>query len=546
MRSHSRVVIGSVVGVGILMTFILGFHLGGAGVLKVGLYSQLIGAFIGGTLAILSVNTPFPKGENEGENAEPWLGRERWAWTLIGAGCIMWGIGECFWRYFLSIGQNPFPSAADFGYSSLPILVFLGLILQPSSGTGRRRILVLLDSLISMGAILAIAWFLLLGSLAQAPGEANLAKFLGLYYPTTDMALLSCVVFLLLRGQGRVYQVTARRVSLLVLGVGLCIFATSDFIFNIQQNAGTYVDGTWVDLGWPLGMMTIGVAAYLRRFLPATSGEAIEERVRRRSERFVFGPAQSIPYVLLAVLFTLLVVNALSTESGQPSIRPVLIIATMIVVALVVVRQIITMLDNERLVREQATTLEQLEMVNQRIAEHSAELEAGITHLKEIQTRLANGDVHARARLTSGELWPLTRGLNLMADRMMHSEQIRIYAQRLVKALTDLSITLEHHTVGNRFVLPASCYDFSEINRLVLAMSFKQTFATSWPTSPPLPPEPVRPSVTPIPDTSASLSQRPPSIPLNVPLRESIKQQRHAPEPLQKNVRNTDNEPRER
>ena len=311
----------------------------------------------------------------------------------------MWGIGECFWRYFLSIGQNPFPSVADFGYSSLPILVFLGLILQPSSGTGRRRILVLLDSLISMGAILAIAWFLLLGSLAQAPGEANLAKFLGLYYPTTDMALLSCVVFLLLRGQGRVYQVTARRVSLLVLGVGLCIFATSDFIFNIQQNAGTYVDGTWVDLGWPLGMMTIGVAVYLRRFLPATSGEAIEERVRRRSERFVFGPAQSIPYALLAVLFTVLVVNVLSTESGQLSIRPVLIIATMIVVGLVVVRQIITILDNERLVREQATMLEQLEMVNQRIAEHSAELEAGVTHLKEIQTRLANGDVHARARL---------------------------------------------------------------------------------------------------------------------------------------------------
>ena len=130
---------------------------------------------------------------HSGENAEPWLDRERFAWTLVGAGCIMWGIGECFWRYFLALGQNPFPSIADLGYSSFPVLVFLGLLLQPSSGTGRRRSLVLLDSLISMGAILAIAWFLLLGALAQAPGEANLAKFLGLYYPTTDMALLSCV-----------------------------------------------------------------------------------------------------------------------------------------------------------------------------------------------------------------------------------------------------------------------------------------------------------------------------------------------------------------
>src|SRR5205085_2927256 len=101
-------------------------------------------------------------------------------------------------------------------------------------------------------------------------------------------ALLSCVLFLLIRGQGRLYQADARRVSLLVVGIGLCVFATSDFIFNIQQNAGSYVDGTWIDLGWPFGMMIIGIAAYLRRFLPNTSSEAIEQRVRHQNERLGF------------------------------------------------------------------------------------------------------------------------------------------------------------------------------------------------------------------------------------------------------------------
>jgi hypothetical protein len=108
------------------MILILGFHLGGAGVLKVGLYSQLFGALIGGTLVLLSVSSLF----RAKEPVEPWFARERLAWTFIGCGCIMWGIGECFWRYYLSIGQNPFPSLADLGYSSLPPLVFLGLILQ--------------------------------------------------------------------------------------------------------------------------------------------------------------------------------------------------------------------------------------------------------------------------------------------------------------------------------------------------------------------------------------------------------------------------------
>src|SRR5258706_13747195 len=139
-----------------------------------------------------------------------------------------------------------------------------------------------------MGSILAVAWYLLLGSLAQAPGEANFAKFLGLYYPISDTALLSCVVFLPLRGQGQAYEAAARRAGLLVVGLGLCFFVTSDFIFNIQNNAGTYVEATWIDMGWPLGLMTIGLAAFLRRYLPATPSYVIEERIERDHMRNLF------------------------------------------------------------------------------------------------------------------------------------------------------------------------------------------------------------------------------------------------------------------
>ena len=72
-----------------------------------------------------------------------------------------------------------FPAISDIGYSALPPLVFIGLLLQPSSDSGRGRLLVLLDSLISMGAILAIAWFLLLGSMAQTPNEDNTGQVPG-------------------------------------------------------------------------------------------------------------------------------------------------------------------------------------------------------------------------------------------------------------------------------------------------------------------------------------------------------------------------------
>jgi len=472
-RSSALTVIKAIGWIAAGMIIIVVFHLGGVIALRVGQFSPLTGAFIGGGLILCSVLVPMGRREH----VEPWIKFERVAWALIGLGVIMWGLGESFWRYYISIGQTPFPSYADIGYSIFPALMFLGLLLQPSPGSGSRRALLLMDSLIAMGSILAIAWYLLLGSLAQAPGEANLAKFLGLYYPIADTALLSCVVFLLMRGQGRTYLATARRTGLLVVGLGLCFFVFSDFLFNVQNNAGTYVEATWIDLGWPLGMMTIGVAAFLRRFLPVTPPEVIQERMERSSERNVFGFSRYLPYILLSMLFLALTFNVLSSDSGQIAIRPVLLFATMGVVALVVARQLLTLWENAHLAARQAEALEDLERANQRIeeqshhiAEHSAELERGIVHLKDVQAQLANGNLRARANLTSGALLPLAGSLNLMAERLMRLGQTSIYMQRLVRSLSELSVALERAARGTPLIVPASCNEFIEINRLLVAL----------------------------------------------------------------------------
>ena len=511
MNSTARFVIKSVAWIGVFMLIIVVFHIGGSTIaLRVGQFSPLCGALIGGFLALISAILPAQRKEA----TEPWLRNERLAWALIGFGVIMWGFGDCIWRYYMSIGQSPFPSLADIGYFSFPLLVFAGLLLQPPSGAGRKRLLILLDSLISMGSILAIAWYLLLGSLAQAPGEANLAKFLGLYYPITDTALLSCVMFLLLRGQGRAYQATARRVSLLVIGLGLCFFVFSDFLFNIQQNAGTYVEATWVDLGLPFGMMTIGVAALLRRFLPVTPKEVIEQRVKYQAEQVSFGLPQYLPYMLLSFLFFVLSLNVLSSDSNQLAIRPVLLLATLGVVGLVVIRQVLTLLDNARLTRQQAESLEDLQVANQRIEEqsrimaiHNAELEHGIEHLKDVQASLANGNVRARARLTSGALLPLAASLNLMAERLIRLWQTSLHAQYLVTALGDLCNALDNHWKGERLVIPDSCGDLIEIHRLLRSMRIDTLSAGYQTVTQPLTNKPLTQPVTPRPATHLFSSQ---------------------------------------
>ncbi len=299
-------------------------------------------------------------------------------------------------------------------------------------------------------------------------------------------------------------KIDSQRISLFAIGFGLTVFATSDFIFNLQQNLGTYVEGNWVDLGWPLGMMILGVAAYLRSVLPATSHEVLERRLRQNIRSFPFEPAQALPYLLLVGLFCMLAFNVLSTDPTQMSIRPVLMIATMLVVGLVLVRQVLTILDNTQLLQKQRTTLQELARLNQGITERNALLEAGITHLKETQTRLANGEVRARASIMSGELWPLAVGLNLMADRMMRIERSQIQAQKLAKAIEDLSLALVRARIGGKFILPPSSIDFPEIHSLIEALGLRVMSGSgvAQPLSHSNPFRPVSNLSTPLPDSS--------------------------------------------
>jgi hypothetical protein len=497
MHLRERVVLVLFAGISILMALLLGTPLGGAGALSPRNFCPLVGAIIGGALVLICTN----RANRQREAEETWLKNERLAWNLIGLGLVAWAIGEALWRYYRAVGLNPFPSLADFGYSCYPPLVFAGLILLPSAQSTQKRRFLVLDSLISVGALLSIAWFLLLGSLAQTPAESTVAKLLGLYYPLTDAILLSCTLFLLLRGSD---QSSARRFSLLVAGIGLLILTVSDFNFNVQSALGTYMEGSWTDLGWPLGIMTIGLSSYVRCFWPMNK---VRQKLDISGKRIQFGPAQAIPYVLLIALFAMLVFNVLSHDPTQESIRVVLVGATMIVLGLVLVRQILTMQENARLAQEQKKMIEKTEKTNQNIAEQNAVLEAGIAHLKDIQTRLANGDVRARAYIANGELWPLANGLNLMADRMMRSDRNQRDVQSMARAVSDFTQALEKMKNGGSLVIPVSCLHIPEMQRLFMVLGLRTETETTQFTSPQVG---IPPLNAPPPTTPFASRRRPP------------------------------------
>jgi hypothetical protein len=465
-----RKVVIAVIGIELIIALAILLHIGENIVPGVSLYkfTPLLGALLGSSLVFFSTLT-------SAKTVVPWFGYERRGWLLVGCGQLVWGIGESFWRYYTVIGQSTFPSLADIGYAGFPAICFIGLLLQPNSGRKLQRTLVALDSLIAMGALLAISWYLLLGAVALNPDKALLEKFLGLYYPIADASLLSCVVFLLMRGQSALYQVSARKISLFILGLGLCFFAVSDFIFNLQQNANIYMEGTLVDLGWPLGMITIGLAAFVRRFLPSAIRDSEEVHEQKNlSPALTFRSIQFLPYILILVLFIVLILNGIATDPIQQGIRIVLLLATVGVISLVLVRQLLTLRENDRLSDLQARSLLQIEEQSRQIAERNRELEEGISHLRAVQTSLANGNMRARAQLKQGVLWSLANSLNLLAERLVSLGMAKRQLDLLRNALVDLGGSIERFRAGHAFKLPPSCENMPEITPIVHAIGVQK------------------------------------------------------------------------
>ena len=487
------VVLVAILGIGILVMF----HLGGVVALRAGQLAPLLGAFLGGGLVLFNVALPTAH-----TSARDWKGRERISWVFMGMGIVAWGIGEAIWRSSVSPGPSAFPSFANGGYALFPLLAFVSLLLKPSFDAKSQRFAFLMESFIFMGTFWSIAWYYFLGKLAQTTtGMMSLDKVLILYYPASDIILLSYSLFLLLHGSEERDRSLIWRVRQLVAGVGLSVFVVADFLFHLQQQAGTAVESPWIDLGRFLGLIAIGIAASVGRF-PRERGERQQRRPDEDQRNHLLNPLRGIFYGSLVWLFVVAIQNIVASDSLQQAIRPVLLLSALTVFGLVMVRQlvvierqIVTIREHMRVAQEQTKALEYLaqtkrhiEDQSQQIAEQKTELERGIEHLRNVQASLANGDFHARATLTHGTLWPLAANLNLMADRLARTLQDAQYAQHLVKTLGELSDAIDQ---GMPFDIPESCYDFPEMSQLVAALRVQEISSVTSGRMPAMPSVPV-------------------------------------------------------
>lgn len=195
--------------------------------------------------------------------------RERLAWALLGAALLSWTAGEIYYEIALEgTGSIPTPSPADAVYLLFYPVAFAGLI---ELKRGRIRTFTLdrwLDALIFGGSAAALTIALAFQPIVDASTESGgtLAVATNLAYPICDVTLLALIAI--------AAALDGRRPSArwLTLAAGLALVGISDVVYLLQSAQGTYAEGGFLEVMWPLGALLIGVAAWIPPPAPRRAG----------------------------------------------------------------------------------------------------------------------------------------------------------------------------------------------------------------------------------------------------------------------------------
>lgn len=285
----------------------------------------------------------------------------RLPWWLLGFAAACYAAGNAIWFYYqvLAPEDQTYPGPADVFYVAVvPFALAAMLTLPDRPLSAAARVRAIADGLIMGTALLFLSWILLVGPLVAQLGEVTWTYlFVYLYYPLTDILIITIAVTLATRATG------ARRLPMLLVGAAFVAIACADTGIGYLALDGREAAGSGLDLGWTIGYMLLGLAAMV------PPGEDAGGQPTRRTLL-----PELLPYVPVVVV---LVVRASNPDRFGDHVLAILLVT---IAALLVVRHLLTLSDNVRLTRgleglvaQRTHDLEQLTLRHQSILDSAGE-----------------------------------------------------------------------------------------------------------------------------------------------------------------------------
>jgi PAS domain S-box-containing protein len=300
---------------------------------------------------------------------------QRWAPVLLGLGILSWVLGQMIFTYYeWALGRPPpLPSIADVGYLSVYPFLLLGILLLPSRPipvASRTRIA--LDGLMTMTAAVTFSWYFILGPVMQQGSETTLSKAVSSAYPLADIVLIACLIILASRPEEHTLLPAVR---ILALGLTLIVIADSNFVYWSLHD--DYATGTLPDVGWSLGYMLVALGAFAAQLALSedptmSAGDHVDTSSIESPlpEQRVW--TSLLPYVLVPAV-GILVVYAWRTPGGG-SLATGVYIGGAVLIGLMLLRQVLTIVENARLYNRLQRTHREVEQKNDELVRSQREL----------------------------------------------------------------------------------------------------------------------------------------------------------------------------
>ena len=183
--------------------------------------------------------------------------RDRGAFISIGIGCLSYAVGNtAYVTYVQYLEPIPFPNVADVGYLGIyPLLIVAVLLLGRSQVDGKQGA-VWLDGLVGVLGVASVGSSLVLRTTLESLSGDFGALAVGTAYPLGDLMVVSMIVgALTLRGRRPDRQWGA-------LAGCLTIFAFADIIYLLRLSNDSYVQGTFLDALWIIGLAVLTLSAW--------------------------------------------------------------------------------------------------------------------------------------------------------------------------------------------------------------------------------------------------------------------------------------------
>src|SRR5215213_10665559 len=301
---------------------------------------------------------------------------QRWAPVLLGLGIFSWILGQTIFTYYeWVLGQPPpLPSIADVGYLSVYPFLLLGILLLPARPVPvASRTRLALDGLMTMTAAVTFSWYCILGPVMQQGTQTTLAKAVATAYPLAGIVLIACLIILASRPEEHTLLPAVR---LLAVGLTLIVVADSNFAYWSLPDA--YATGTLPDVGWSLGYMLVALGAFAARLAPTGEAATTSDESVGTPRTAPTLPEQRVwpsllPYAL-APAVGVLVVYAWRTSDGDSSLATGVYIGGAVLIGLVLLRQVLTIVENARLYNRLQRTYRQVEQKNDQLERSQREL----------------------------------------------------------------------------------------------------------------------------------------------------------------------------